>query len=424
MIAAFLLPFPLRGYRAPYLWVYYRLLSAFDERMLFIASEDYARDPGQWQAENRWEIQPVNAQRLDYQVPSRDVMAGHEYRFLSEAVFEVMLAESGGNPIAAFKRLLSERVPCLEAAFAEILSQPFARDIEAILTWCNCPSLSAVAKGKGIPVLHLEIGPLRWPHYRPTSYLDFSGVNGNTEAERRYLDSGFRPEAGFDIEALRRFFYLAEDSEMPGVRCELGVALQVEDDSNLLAFGHGFDNQSLLVYAHLRCPHAGVLVRGHPGSVFALKPDWYTVDDSPDSVAFIRRCEKLLTINSSVGLEALLMRKPVEMLGDCAHRFITEAGDEDERAARLAFYLFAYLVPMPLIYDLDYLRFRLSRPTNAEIVARHFDAYAGGEDWRHDLGEIAAISMRRVLDVGLATASGQFQIRMQHADQDLNTQSR
>lgn len=406
MIAAFLLPFPLRGYRAPYLWVYYRLLSTFGERMLFIASEDYTGDPEHWQGQNRWELKPANAQRLHYQVPTRETMAGHGYRFLSETVLEALLAESGGNPIAAFRRLLSERVPCLDAAFAEIFSQTSGQEIEAILTWCNCPSLSAAAEAKGIPVVHLEIGPLRWPQYRATAYLDFSGVNGNTEAEQRYLASGFRAGGGFGIEALRRFFYLAEDGAMPGVRSELGVALQVEDDSNLLAFGHGFDNQSLLVYAHLHYPRGDVLVRSHPGSLFALKPDWYSVDDSPDSVAFIRRCEKLLTINSSVGLEALLMRTPVEVLGDCAHRFIAEGGDEDERAARLAFYLFAYLVPINLIYDAGYLRFRLSRPTNAEIVARHFDAYMGGEDWRHGLGEIAAIPMRRVLDVGLATASG------------------
>ena len=67
MIAAFLLPFPLRGYRAPYLWVYYRLLSSFGERMLFVASEDYTRAPEYWQAQNRWEMQPGNAQRLHYQ---------------------------------------------------------------------------------------------------------------------------------------------------------------------------------------------------------------------------------------------------------------------------------------------------------------------------------------------------------------------
>lgn len=375
MIAAFLLPFPLRGYRAPYLWVYYRLLSSFGERMLFIASEDYTRDPEYWQAQTRWEMQRGNAQRLHYQAPTREIMDGHDYGFLTETVFEALLADSGGNPIAAFRRLLSERVPCLDAVFAEILSQPSAEGIEAILTWCNCPSLSAAAEQKGIPVVHLELGPLRWPQYRPTAYLDFSGVNGNTEVERRYLESGFRSGVGFDIEALRRFFCQAGDGETPAARFNLGVALQVEDDSNLLAFGHGFDNQSLLVYAHLRHPDGGVLVRSHPGSLFALKPDWYQVDDSPDSVAFIRRCERILAINSSVGLEAMLMGKPVEVLGDCAHRFIVEAGDEPERVSRLAFYLFAYLVPMDLIYDSAYLRFRLRQPSEFEIVIRHVAAY-------------------------------------------------
>lgn len=375
MIAAFLLPFPLRGYRAPYLWVYYRLLSTFGERMLFMASEDYTQDPEYWRAHSRWEVQPSSAQRLQYQVPTREIMAGHEYRYFSETIFDTLLAESGGNPIAAFRDLLSERVPCLDRAFAEILSKTPAGDIEAILTWCNCPSLSAIAAEKGIPVVHLEIGPLRWPQYRPTAYFDFSGVNGHTEAEQRYLDSGFHTEAGFDIEALRRFFYLAEDGERPEARYRLGVVLQVEDDSNLLAFGHGFDNQSLLVYAHLQRPDGDVLVRSHPGSLFAPKPDWYQVDDSVGSVAFIRRCERILTINSSVSVEAMLMRIPVEVLGDCAHKFIATIDDARERAARLAFYLFVYLVPMELIYDSSYLRFRLRQPSAYEIAIRHLAAY-------------------------------------------------
>ncbi|MGK2953141.1 MAG: GT99 family glycosyltransferase N-terminal domain-containing protein [Thiobacillus sp.] len=401
MIAAFLLPFPLRGNPAPYLWVYYRLLSSFGERMLFVASEDYTRAPEYWQAKNRWEMQPGNAQRLHYQVPTREIMDDHDYGFLSETVYEALLADSGGNPITAFRRLLSERVPCLDAAFAEILSQPFAEGIEAILTWCNCPSLSAAAEEKGIPVVHLEVGPLRWPQYRPTAYFDFGGVNGNTEAGRRYLDSGFRPGAGVETEALRRFFSREGAGKAAEAEFKLGVALQVEDDSNLLAFGHGFDNQSLLVYSHLHRAEGGVLVRGHPGSLFSLKPGWYQVDDSPDSVAFIRRCERILTINSSVGLEAMLMGKPVEVLGDCAHRFIAEAGDEPERVARLAFYLFAYLVPMDLIYDSSYLRFRLGQPSDYEIALRHLAAYGV------DVGPLrqASGSLSRLLELaGLSDA--------------------
>ncbi len=399
MIAAFLLPFPLRGYRAPYLWVYYRLLSSFGERMLFIASEDYVRDPQHWQAQNRWELQEGNAERLQYQVPTHERMAAHAYAFLDEAVFETLLAQSGGNPLAAFKRLLSERVPCLDAAFADMLSRPSANGIEAILSWCNCPSLSAAAWEKGIPVVHLEIGPLRWP--RPTAYLDFSGVNGNTEAARRYLASGFAAGSRLSVEALRRFFLPDGSGEPLAKRFRLGVALQVEDDSNLLAFGRGFDNLAMLTVAHLRNPEGSVLARGHPGSVFALKPDWYALDDSPDSLAFIRRCEKILTINSSVGLEALLMQTPVEILGDCAHRYIAEADDEGARTARLAFYLFAYLVPMPLIHDPGYVRFRLGQPSEFEIVVRHLAAY--GLDSERLRGN-AAGSLSRLLELVLSDA--------------------
>ena len=405
MIAAFLLPFPLRGYRAPYLWVYYRLLSSFGERMLFIASEDYVRDPQHWQAQNRWELQESNAERLQYRVPTREHMDAHAYDFLDETVFEALLAQSGGNPQAAFKRLLNERVPCLEAAFADGLSRPAANSIEAILTWCNCPSLSAVAREKGIPVVHLEIGPLRWP--RPTAYLDFSGVNGNTEAARRYLASGFEPAGGFAVESrlrvesLRRFFLRDDGGEAQAKRYKLGVVLQVEDDSNLLAFGRGFDNLSLLTVAHLRYPEGSVLARSHPGSVFALKPDWYALDDSPDSVAFIRRCEKVLTINSSVGLEALLMQTPVEVLGDCAHRYIADADEEAERTARLAFYLFAYLVPMPLVYDPGYVRFRLGQPSEYEIVVRHLAAYGLNSE---QLRRNAAGSLPHLLELALSDA--------------------
>lgn len=375
MIAAFLLPFPLRGYRAPYLWVYYRLLSSFGEHMLFIASEDYLRDPESWRGQNRWEVQPGNAQRLEYQVPAREIMEDHEYQFLPESIFKRLLAENDGNPIAVLKRMLSERIPCLEAAFTEIFSQAPDEGFEAILTWSNCPSLSAAAEKKGIPVVHLEVGPLRWPQYRPTAYLDFCGVNGNTEAAQRYLKTNFEPDTKLDIEALRRFFYQTAVEEEPLQRADLGVVLQVDDDSNLLAFSHSYDNHSLLVYAHLQQPEGRVLVRGHPGSLFSLKPDWYAVDDSPDSVTFIRRCKKLLTINSSLGVEAILMQTPVDIVGDCAHRFILEANDRQDYAARLAFYLFAYLVPMQFIFEPDYLRFRLGHPSEYEIVIRHLTGY-------------------------------------------------
>jgi hypothetical protein len=131
----------------------------------------------------------------------------------------------------------------------------------------------------------------------------------------------------------------------------------------------------VLALAQLRYGQQSVLVRGHPGSLFCIRPSWYEADSSAGSTAFVRRCRRILTINSSVGCEALLLEKEVETLGDSSYRFVTEAEDKPERVRRLAYYLFAYLVPYDLIYSADYLRFRLALPDESAIVARHLKAY-------------------------------------------------
>ena len=386
MIAAFLLPYPVRGCRAPFLWVYYRLLAAFEEPLGFITGKDYLEPPEHWRAQGRWELDPRNAGRLGYVEPATETMVRHRYQFLPESLFQSLLASVAGNPVQVFRKLLTERIPAVESALESALLGLGPNEVEMILTWFNCPSLAAVAQARGIRVVHLEIGPLRWPHYRSTAYLDFSGVNGGTEAERRYHASGLGRIADLSLDSLARFFLCGRRDTAAADLFALGVALQVEDDSNLVAFGQGFDNQSLLVYAHLRRPHGGVLVRGHPGSLFVPRADWYQVDDSPDSLAFLDRCEALLTVNSSIGLEALMRGIPVEILGDCPHRFITEAENESERLTRMAFYLFFYLVPMDLIYDAAYLRFRLAAPSEGAILARHLEAYGiglGNRDLMH-----------------------------------------
>ncbi|VTN10215.1 Uncharacterised protein [Raoultella terrigena] len=44
-------------------------------------------------------------------------------------------------------------------------------------------------------------------------------------------------------------------------------------------------------------------MRAHPGSLFRLRDDVFTIDDSANSLAFINQCNEVFTINSSVGLE-------------------------------------------------------------------------------------------------------------------------
>lgn len=379
MIAIFLPPYAFRGVPAPYLWVFYKFLKVHDEKIMFIIGDEYLPKRTNERTAARWEFLDSSQERLGYTVPSSEEISRHDLHFLSLQLFNELLSNNNGNPNAAFKELLTQQIPALISEIENILDG-HRGTIEAVLTWCNCPSLSTAANKFGVPVIHLELGPLRDPDYRSTMYVDFSGVNGNTEAQARYeslqkpINTTISPHQILDYFLTKQTTKLSETVDEQNLK--VGVVLQVEDDSNLIAFGQGFDNRSALSYAQLNFPVNEILVRSHPGSLFQVKPCDFAVDESASSIEFIEKCKTLITINSSVGLEALLQSKTVEVLGESSYKFITEAKSAKEQADRLAFYLFAYLVPAGLAFDFNYLRFRIQSKNESDIVKYHLNYYS------------------------------------------------
>ena len=384
MIGAFLLPFPFRGQKAPYLWVFYNLLSQIKEPMFFMLDESYLTNPQEWIEQQRWEVTKETCASQNYEIPSPQMLQSQECSFASQQLFEQLLQDCQGNPLRAFKRFLTERITYLERwldnCLDEYAKQHADEPLETILTWCNCPSLKAVASAKGIAVIHVELGPLRAPMFQPTAYFDFSGVNGYTEAANRYQQSAVGA-VNLTLRSLYNFFaHQRLEGNLP-VAAMTGVVLQVEDDSNLIAFNNTFDNQALIDYVSIHQKSANLLIRAHPGSMFALKSDRFQIDSSGNSQDFICRCQHVFTINSSVGLESLMMGIKTTVLGDTSYRYILDAKTESELIVRLAYYLFAYLVPRSLVLSPEYIRFRLAKPTDTDIVIRHLHAYLGDKSW-------------------------------------------
>jgi len=377
MLAAFLPPYPFRGVTAPFLWWYYRLLGRWSsESAYFITGRAYAGAVNKWHG--RWECTPDAQRRLGYRLPEEPQPARHFYAWLDEDRFGRWLAEAGGNPILVFRRFLTQRDESFEYELRGLLAAAPA-PLEAVLTMCNVPALEAACAELAIPVIHVELGPLRAPLYRETAYVDFRGVNGNTECASRYHAWHGGP-LRLDRGDMLHFFAqgmpdLAFESAHP--ETDLGVVLQVEDDSNLVAFGNGMENVGLLAAARLdaAAQELSVRVRPHPGSMFALHDASFPIDDSPDSFKFVQCCARLLIINSSVGLEAILLERPVEAFGDCSFGFILDSGNWDEQVRRLVFYLLAYLVPFALQLEPEYLRFRLGRPAEEAVIIRHLEEY-------------------------------------------------
>ncbi|MGE6167769.1 GT99 family glycosyltransferase N-terminal domain-containing protein [Aeromonas media] len=375
MLAAFLPPYTFRAQEAPYLWCYYRLLCEWaDESAFFITGRDYVRAPGDW--EGRWECDQAVQSRLGYSLPLNAMPEQHHYAWLDENRFDDWLSKRNGNPIEAFRCFLCERDAAFERELEALLDAAPA-ELEAIVTICNVASLEAVCAARGIPVIHIELGPLRGPLYRETGYVDFRGVNGNSESAKRYSLCHDWQLSLITRELLQFFLTHPETcQQLPAQSTyECGAVLQVEDDSNLVAYGNGMSNLALLAAARQKVAAHDLLVRAHPGSSFALKAAQVCLDNSPNSLCFVALCRQILTINSSVGLEALLLDKSLTVWGENSYNFILEAHDDAERIRRLSFYLFGYLVPYSLQLKPAYLRFRLGQPEQHDIILCHVSEY-------------------------------------------------
>ncbi|WP_371334957.1 GT99 family glycosyltransferase N-terminal domain-containing protein [Klebsiella quasipneumoniae] len=419
MFAVFLPPYPFRGVKAPYLWLFLKYLHCSNEKILFITSPDYVEVINDETQHSRWEFDTASMASLGYSLPDEQSLARHEYLYLDHALYETMLAQHHHDPIKSFTTFLTESISELENELFSLLTKEIIQRVDAFVSICNCPSLEKVARALNKEVIHLEIGPLRAPMYRNTAYLDFTGVNGNTEARARYESCQTEIDITSSMNDLHRYFLEAISLPSSSENQVAGIVLQVEDDSNIIAYSHNFTNISLISYVRQQHSLENILVRAHPGSLFRLRDDIFSIDASANSLEFIQKCHSIYTINSSVGLEALLCEKKTNILGDCSYAFVAEEASGPNRVNAMAFYLFAYLVPFELIFKLEYLRFRLDHPAELDIVRKHLQFYSKMPDEReensHTLSTLINeaiskdITMRTILENSLAENNKQLE---------------
>jgi Capsule polysaccharide biosynthesis protein len=275
--------------------------------------------------------------------------------------------------------------------FEQLLPLRDSHHLEGIVTHMNCRSLDDVAGYLRIPVIHEEAGNLRKPAFKfSTRLFDFRGANGNSEFDQRFLARGELPADPAES-VIERYATDATRAQMNATgdpEYEVGVALQVEDDSNVVVYSNGWDNLRLIYKARQVFPADRILVRPHPLSLFGLQdlPNraLAVVDNSRTAMQFIGKCKRILTINSSVAFEAIAAGKPTYILGESplaglAYRHFDRRVRDQMRdipllREKLEFYTLNYLIPMNLWMSPDYYRFRLTAPAEADIRKRHLEA--------------------------------------------------
>jgi tetratricopeptide (TPR) repeat protein len=380
MFISFFLPYIDRGQGPIYRWIMAAQLSRFrPEEIVLIADERYFSAPFRWgETENSFGV--------TYQNPDIDQWRRVRKIALAEDVFNELETKSL-SMLDAFRILLTRDYAPLGEALRRIFAD-ICRETrpEAVLTWCNVPSLESVAAEFNLPVIHNELGPFRSPNYQGTIYFDFAGVNGKTSAARdmaAFLEEVRNKDhfCPLSLEELRRIF-MADPSrarEHTRTLFKSGAALQVEDDSNLLAFNQGMNNFELIFAARKGLAPEETLIRRHPKGHLEYGSSLGALDDSADSIQFISRCERIYCTNSSVAFEALLLGKPVYLLGDSpvaclSHERQTGISPRDLLIC-LNYILIGYLAPISLLFDAEYYRWRLKSPSLLEIYQRHLEIF-------------------------------------------------
>jgi len=405
MFISFLTPSVFEDVHARHLCVFYRQLGAFGrDQIAFIGEPAYFRHPADLRAEGRPEWQESWRNAYGY-APPKD-LDGLRFGTLPPDLFRARLRRLKSS-WKLYGQMLTRRLPELEAAFStglESLGQVGPR--EAVLTFANNPSVAHVAGRHRIPIVHNEFGPLRPPAYEMTGYWDRSGVSRGTEAARRFrVFSREVAAAHVPMRSSDELLHTLRRVPMPDVPApqqapyRVGVALQGEDNAHV----HGTGALDLLSMARQRHHRDEILVRYHSGAVARYADSLGVTDDSPGATEFIVRCETVLTVSSGTALEALLLGRRAVVVGDSPFALAADRSLDVSPARRgarhlraLNFLVFGYLVPGALMFDPDYVRWRLTSPSELDIFRHH-------QRWYRD--RLASTTQQMSSPVGVAAAA-------------------
>ncbi|MHB1058748.1 MAG: GT99 family glycosyltransferase N-terminal domain-containing protein [Rhodanobacter sp.] len=434
MFVSFLLPKIDRGAGPLYHWVMLAQMSRFrPDEIAFLGDAEYFDEAMVPFGET------LQIGGFRFCCPEREQFARYRKICLDGTSLE-RLYDDGRSHLDVFRDVLREPQPvlvkCLQDALAE-LGEDVTSAMEAFLTWCNCPSLNEVARSLNVPVIHNELGPLRGPLYRDTVYFDFEGVNGGTSASRwkdtAWLREQMQGADLLDIDTMRGLLVQdvarARKASTSSDRFGLGVALQVQDDSNCIAYNRGWDELRLIYDALTRYRVDHVLIRAHPHARFLYRGGLGKVDDSRDSLEFLGKVDRVVAINSSLLVEAALWGVPFIAKGDSPAVCLAEdaTGGRATGAERTlwmnAFFL-AYLVPAEALFDPDYYRWRLAAPRSLGDCHRRHVGYLEAL-LRVQLPMLRGADETEALHSGLTrmpaawTRSASLEGRIEHAEHKL-----
>lgn len=381
---------------APYLWWFYMGLD-FVKRThsAIIAEEVYCNTPpSKFAADGRWEA--FNKASIDehfgYCLPKNRDLETEQIYAVPKLLLDEIIRERGSIS-DAFCYLLTQAdsrfVQFLDTLIAKIETK-CGEKIEGFITLMEIPSLTAAARAREIPVIHFELGCWREPTYLHTAFWDLKELYGENSVGPRWRR--FQQEnaqRAIPLFSKRECLaLLLQKQNLPLLNAydrlpkkKIGAVLGYVTYALISSKTHLNDSE-LLYRARKVYGLDDMLIRKHPGDPYGgAYPVYSAAIDKQKRCTpeFILDCETVVSLVSGACVEAMLWnRKAITLLPSpsyfaSGHEIEGEGGNAGEDF--ISFFAFCYLIPMEFLMDVDYLRWRLTMPTEREIYFKHLEFY-------------------------------------------------
>ena len=386
---------------APGLWWFYKGIDFVKQKnSVIIAQEIYCDTPvSAFASAGRKEVidKQFVEERWDYALPkNKDIQTERIYK-IPDLLLEPLIQEKGSIS-DAFCYLLAqpdERLCVFLDSLITRIQRERQEKIEGFFTLMELPSLSKVAQNRGIPVIHFELGCWREPLYVRTAFWDLQSLQGGNSLELRWKqfqnDHKQRPILILDKKEClalllqKNHLSLLKSYDREPTK-KVGVALGYTT-YEIFSYKTHLNDSELLYRVSRKYGMENMLIRRHPGDPYHSQyPRYAAAMDKPgrDMVSFLLDCETIISLLSGTGMEAMLWgRKAITLLPSpsyyaSGHEIEGEGLCADDEF--VSFFAFCYLIPFEYLMDVDYIRWRLSDPSEREIYYKHLEYYLKKKD--------------------------------------------
>lgn len=379
----------------PYLWWFYKSLDfSLRNNSATIAQEIYCKTPVSKFAADGYQAAYVqgSADRFGYRLPkNQDLKKARLYTIPDNLIGEIVKGK--GSITNAFCYLLTQidgKFLCFLEGVLEQIERECNEKIEGFITLSSIPTLTEAARLHGIPVIHFELGCWRRPCYLDTAFFDFENLYGGKTVERRWNrfcdEHKKRPFSIFSKQECLALFLkknnlnLLEQYDHKPAK-EIGAVLGYVTYELITCKTHLNDSE-MLYRIKKRYGIENMLVRKHPGDPYGGQYPQYqdAIDTKKRSTPeFILDCETVISLVSGACIEAMLWgRKAITLLPSPSYFASGHEVEEDGLCAGedfISFFAFCYLIPFECLMNVDYLRWRLTNPSEREIYYKHLSFY-------------------------------------------------